>query len=78
MSAVPKVPIIDPEPILSLIRQRGECSFDDAINVLRERGMDSTRARDAIWQLLSDGVIQFTTDRHLTMPAADVFHPAAQ
>jgi len=69
MNAMPVVPSIDPQPILDLIEQRGgECSFDEALTLLGQRGMRESTARDALWRLLSDGIIEFTVDRHLTTP----------
>ena len=72
MNAMPIVPSIDPEPLLNLIRQKGgECSFEEAMKVVEvELGMTESAARDALWRLLSDGTIEFTTDRHLTVPQA--------
>jgi hypothetical protein len=78
MNAMPVVPIIDPQPVLDLIkRMGGECSFDDAIAVLVQAGMPISVARDALWQLLSDGYIAFTADRKLTVPKSDGASQAA-
>jgi hypothetical protein len=71
MNAMPVVPWIDPEPVLKLIKDKGgECSFDEAMNALVKLGMAQSVARDGLWRLLSDGTIEFTTDRHLTTPKA--------
>jgi len=69
MNAMPVVPVVDPRPVLNLIEQRGgESSFEDAMKVLVQLGMLPSAARDALWRFLSDGTIEFTTDRHLTLP----------
>jgi DNA-binding transcriptional regulator PaaX len=69
MNAMPVVPWVDPKPVLELIKEKGgECSFDEAMNALVELGMTQAAARDGLWRLLSDGQIEFTTDRHLTIP----------
>jgi len=70
MNAMPVVPVIDPRPVLTLIKQKGgECSFDEAILVLEQsQHLTQPAARDALWRFLSDGTIVFTTDRHLTAP----------
>lgn len=72
MSAMRAIPVVDPQPVLELIAQRGECSFEEALNALAQRGFTPSAARDALWQLLSDGRIEFTTDRNLTVPKHDV------
>jgi len=77
MNALRAIPLIDPQPVLDLIQQKGECSFDDAVRALVERRFSESGARDALWQFLSDGRIQFTTDRKLTVPKADVSDQAA-
>jgi hypothetical protein len=69
MNAMPVVPVIDPQPVLTLINEKGgECSFDEAMDALVLRGMTKEVARDVLWRLLSDGTIEFTTDRNLTVP----------
>jgi hypothetical protein len=78
MNALRAIPLIDPQPVLDLIQQKGECSFDDAVRALVERNFSESGARDALWQFLSDGRIQFTTDRKLTVPKADASDQAAR
>ncbi len=78
MNAMPVVPVIDPQPILDLIRQKGgECLFNDAVQALVDLGQSESSARDALWRLLSDGTIEFTVDRHLTVPKPDALDGAA-
>lgn len=73
MSALRAIPLLDPQPVLDLIQERGgECSFDEAVKMLRQRGSSESGARDALWQFLSDGRIEFTADRNLTVPKSDV------
>ena len=72
MNAMP-LPAIDPQPVLNLIQQRGgECSFSEAMDTLINLGMTESAARDALWRLLSDGTIEFTTDRNLAVPRSDM------
>jgi hypothetical protein len=72
MSALRAIPVLDPQPVLNLIKERGgACSFDDAVRALVQRGFTESAARDALWQFLSDGRIEFTADRQLTVPRAD-------
>jgi hypothetical protein len=67
MNAMP-IPAIDPEPVFALIREKGgESSFTDAIRALMRVGIAEAAARDALWRLLSDGSIEFTIDRQLTI-----------
>lgn len=74
MSSMAAVPVVDPRPVLDLIKKKGgECSFDDGVTSLEARGLSKSDARDAIWRLLSQGIIEFTTDRHLRLP-----HPALE
>jgi hypothetical protein len=69
MSVMDSTNAIDPRPVFELIeRQGGECSFEDAVNAFVALGLSESKARDVLWQLLSDGTLEFTTDRHLTMP----------
>ena len=69
MNAMP-LPAIDPQPILNLIQQNGgECTFSEAIATFKNLGMSESAATDALWRVLSDGTIEFTTDRNLTVPA---------
>jgi hypothetical protein len=69
MNAMPVGPVVDPQPVLNVIKQMGgECSFDDAMAALVQAGMTLAVARDALWQLLSEGDIAFTADRKLTVP----------
>jgi hypothetical protein len=69
MNAMPVGPVVDPQPVLSLIRQMGgECSFEDAMAALVHAGMTQSVARDVLWQFLSDGDLAFTADRKLTVP----------
>lgn len=76
MSALRAIPLLDPQPVLDLIQERGgACSFDEAVGVLRHRGFSESAARDALWQFLSDGRIEFTADRQLTVPKVDVPDP---
>lgn len=78
MNAMPVIPWIDPEPVLNLIKAKGgECSFDEAMNALVELGMTEAAARDGLWRLLSDGTIEFTTDRHLTTPKEGVIRDSS-
>lgn len=73
MTALRAIPVIDPQPVLDLIQQKGgECSFDEAVAALVQRRFSESAARDALWQFLSDGRIEFTADRKLTVPDADV------
>ena len=70
MTVMDSVRTIDPRPIFALIeRQGGECSFDEATRAFTELGMTESEARDALWQLLSDGALEFTTERRLMMPS---------
>ena len=69
MSALRAVPVLDPQPVLNLIQERGGvCTFDEALRVLVQRGFSETSARDALWQFLSDGRLEFTSDRQLRAP----------
>jgi DNA-binding transcriptional regulator PaaX len=69
MSALRAVPVLDPQPVLDLIRERGGvCTFDEALRMLAQRGFSEASARDALWQFLSDGRLEFTQDRQLTVP----------
>lgn len=69
MSIAGAIPVIDPQPILQLINTRGgECSFDEAIEVLQKQGLNQSDARDGLWRLLSQGIIEFTSDRKLKLP----------
>jgi len=69
MSVMAPVRTLDPQPIVHFMRERGgECSFDEAMQFLRERGLNEAEARDGLWGFLSQGVIEFTTDRHLRLP----------
>jgi hypothetical protein len=73
MSALRAIPLLDPQPVLDLIEQKGgACSFDEAVRVLVQRRFSESAARDALWQFLSDGRIEFTADRQLTVPKSDV------
>jgi hypothetical protein len=73
MNAMPITHMIDPKPVLDLIEQKGgECSFDEAMDALVRLGIPKTAARDGLWQLLSDGSIEFTADRKLAVPKSDV------
>lgn len=68
------VPAIDPKPLLSyMAKHQGECSFDQAMQVLQKQGLSESDARDGIWRLLSDGTIYFTDDRRLLrlLPAVE-------
>jgi hypothetical protein len=79
MNALRAIPLIDPQPVLDLIEQKGgECSFDEAVRALVEHRFSESGARDALWQFLSDGRIQFTAERNLTVPKADVSDQAAR
>lgn len=69
MSALRAVPVLDPQPVLDLIQERGGvCTFDEALSLLVQRGFSEATARDAIWQFLSDGRLEFTPDRKLSVP----------
>jgi hypothetical protein len=69
MSALRAVPVLDLQPVLNLIQERGGvCTFDEALRVLVQRGFSETSARDALWQFLSDGRLEFTSDRQLRAP----------
>jgi len=69
MSALRAVPLLDPQPILELIQQKGgTCSFDEAVQVLVRARFSESAARDALWQFLSDGRLEFTADRQLKVP----------
>ena len=73
MSALRAIPLLDPQPVLDLIQESGgACSFDEAVAALRQRGFSESAARDALWQFLSDGRIDFTADRQLTVPNVDL------
>ncbi len=62
---------IDPKPLLTyMAKNRGECSFDEAMEVLQKHGLSESDARDGIWRLLSNGTICFTDDRRLRLPPA--------
>lgn len=64
MAVMAAVPTIDPTPLIRLIEERGgQCSFEDAVEVFQTRGLTPNDARDAVWRLLSQGVVEFTTDR---------------
>lgn len=63
---------VDPLPVLNLIRSQGESSFDDALSLLVGTGLTPTGARDALWRMLSQGLIEFTTDRHLRLPSEEL------
>jgi hypothetical protein len=72
MNAMPVPHLLDPKPVLALIQDKGgECSFDEAMDALVHLGMTRSAARDGLWQLLSDGEIEFTADRKLTAPKSD-------
>jgi hypothetical protein len=77
MNALRAIPLIDAQPVLDLIEQKGECSFDEAVRALVEHRFSEAAARDALWRFLSDGRIQFTTDRKLTVPKPDESDQAA-
>ena len=69
---------VDPRPVLDLIRKQGESSFEDALKLLEQQvGLTSTGARDALWRMLSQGLIEFTTDRHLRLPSQTALDRAA-
>ena len=69
MSVMDSAHTIDPRPVFALIkRQGGECSFEEATRAFTELGMTESDARDALWQLLSDGALEFTAERRLMMP----------
>jgi len=72
MNAMRAVPIVDPQPVLELIQQRGECTFDEALDALVRHGFSQSSARDALWQLLSDGRLEFTAKRNLRAPGPAV------
>lgn len=60
---------VDPQPLLGFIADKGgESSFDDALQMFVKIGMTPSQARDTLWRLLSDGTIEFTTDRRLRAP----------
>lgn len=64
MSVMAAVPTIDPTPLVQFLEENGgESSFEDAVGVLQTRGLTPNDARDVVWRLLSQGVIEFTTDR---------------
>lgn len=59
----------DTRPLLALMqRNDGKCTFADAVQVLIRQGLSASDARDMIWQLLSDGTVDFTTSRELRLP----------
>jgi hypothetical protein len=61
---------INADALLAMMQQKGgECTFDEGLTALVQQGMTKSGARDALWQLLSDGTIEFTTDRHLKLPS---------
>jgi DNA-binding transcriptional regulator PaaX len=69
---------IDPKPLLHLLEEHGgECTFDDGIHVLTREGLSENDARDALWRLLSQGIVEFTTDRLLRLPHHSVRERAA-
>ena len=75
MSVMAARATVDPTPVIRHLREHEESAFDDALAVLTNTGMTDSEARDAVWQLLSRGLIEFTTDRRLRLPARTV--PAA-
>lgn len=73
MTALRAIPLLDPQPILDLIEEKGgSCTFDEALDALVQRRFPLSAARDALWRFLSDGRIEFTPDRQLTVPHPDV------
>jgi len=69
MSAVASVRIVDPRPLVGrILAAGGTCSFDDALVLLRDDGLTESEARDALWRLLSQGVLEFTPERQITVP----------
>ena len=77
MNAAAASAMIDPKPVLDMIREHHECTFEDAIQALMHNGATESAARDALWQLLSDGTIVFTTERNLAAPAPEFAGQAA-
>jgi hypothetical protein len=73
MNALRAIPSLDAQPVLDLIqRSGGTCSFDEALQALFPLGFSESHARDALWQFLSDGRVEFTADRKLKVPGSDV------
>ena len=69
---------VDPSPILRLLADRdGECSFEDALGTLKQQGLSDNDSRDALWQLLSQGTIEFTSERRLRLPQHSASEKAA-
>jgi hypothetical protein len=69
MTALRAIPLVDPQPVLQLIQQNGgTCTFDQAVQMLMRGGFSESAARDALWQFLSDGRLEFTPDRQLKVP----------
>ncbi len=78
MTVMASSPAIDPKPLIELLqRQGGECSFDDGVRALEVGGLSKDDARDVVWRLLSQGVVEFTTDRELRLPQHSVKERAA-
>lgn len=75
MSAMAVHAAVDPTPVLEHLRQQQESAFKEVLNIFTNNGLSEGEARDAVWQLLSRGLIEFTTDRRLRLPAQTV--PAA-
>ena len=69
MSSMMTRPAVDPRPLLRFIAEKGgESPFDEALQVFVQIGMTESQARDTLWKLLSNGTIEFTTDRRLRAP----------
>lgn len=66
---------VDPAPLTKHLEEHAESTFDEALRIFKNAGLSETQARDEVWQLLSQGVIEFTTDRRLRLPTRIV--PAA-
>lgn len=59
---------VDTKPLLRMMEQKGKCNFADSLQAFTRQGLSASEARDTIWRLLSEGLIEFTTDRQLRLP----------
>ena len=54
----------DPTLITSLLQKHGGTyPFSDLVDALIRGGLTEAEARDFVWRLLSEGFVQFTSDR---------------
>jgi len=60
---------IDPQPLIHLLKEHGgKCQFDEGVRILTVAGLTENDARASLWMLLSQGIVEFTTDRDLRLP----------